>query len=45
MAVDVPESYKLAEELTDNGLEIKGTVLTEKQLVKAIALAKGWSGC
>lgn len=45
LAVDVPESYKLAEELTDNGLEIKGTVLTEKQLVKAIALAKGWSGC
>ncbi|MCH3913886.1 MAG: energy-coupling factor transporter ATPase [Acidaminococcaceae bacterium] len=45
LAVDVPESFKLAEELQQQGLPLKGAILTEAQLVKAIAKAKGWSGC
>ena len=45
LAVDVPESFKLAEELKEQGLPLEGTILTEEQLVKAIAKAKGWSAC
>ncbi len=42
LSVDVPESLKLADALRQQGLPIKGTPLTETELIQAIENAKGW---
>lgn len=41
-SLDVPESLKLAETLSANGLNLQGKPLTKEQLVAAINQAKGW---
>jgi energy-coupling factor transport system ATP-binding protein len=45
LSMDIPESVKLAEELKQGGLPIKGTPLTKEELLQAIRKAKGWKKC
>jgi energy-coupling factor transport system ATP-binding protein len=45
LSMDVPESVKLADELRQQGLSLKGTPLTEAELIRAIERAKGWKAC
>ena len=45
LSVDVPESVKLADELREAGLPVKGTPLTKAELIRAIDEAKGWKTC
>jgi energy-coupling factor transport system ATP-binding protein len=45
LSMDIPESVKLAEELKQAGLPIKGTPLTKEELIEAIRKAKGWKRC
>ena len=42
VAMDTPHIYQLAEKLKAQGLQLKGEIMNERVLVKAICEAKGW---
>jgi len=42
VGMDTPQVYQLAEKLQQKGLKLKGTIMSNTDLVKAICLAKGW---
>ena len=42
VGMDTPHIYQLAEKLKAQGLQLKGEIMNERALVKAICEAKGW---